>query len=413
MNKYSESSLENGLKIITAEVPGSGVVTIKVVVRAGSRFEKEGERGLAHLFEHMLLKGTRTRPTAYDVSLVADRAGAAYNASTDAETIKVYMQVAAASVESMTALLSDIILDPLFDDNTLENEKNVVLQEMKQSRDNRAKRMWIETVQRLFVDHPLSKYALGTEEGVKSATSEKLRDYHKKFFVAGNMAIIFSGGITHENAFSLAEKYFSKTSVGEVEDNSRDVVVESGRATIDFPGNQTSLNICFWGNKLSQRESDVLGLVSNYLGYKQTSLLGQELRHKRGLVYSVGAYLSEYRDAYVFYVNTATTSSDEVEKIVLDKLLNFKNNFTPELLTEYKLQLKNIITRSLDGEAALNSYLSNSWFLYNKIISPEEEISAINEIKYEEVVDLTSRIFTKDNLFVVKMESFSSGESAS
>ena len=221
--------------------------------------------------------------------------------------------------------------------------------------------MWMETVQLLFKGHPLSNYAIGTEEGVMSATSEKLRDYHKKFFVAGNMAIIFSGGITHERAFSLAEKYFSKTLVGEVEDNSRDVVTKSGKATIDFPGNQTSLNVCFWGNKLTQRESDVLGLVSNYLGYKQTSLLGQELRHKRGLVYSVGVYLSEYRDAYVFYVNTATTSSDEVEKIVLDKLFNFKNNFTSELLDEYKLQLKNIITRSLDGEAALNSYLANAW----------------------------------------------------
>ena len=173
------------------------------------------------------------------------------------------------------------------------------------------------------------------------------------------------------------------------------------------------MNICFWGNKLSQRGSDILGLVSNYLGYKQTSLLGQELRYKRGLVYSVGVHLAEYRDAYVFYVNTATTSSDEVEKIVLDKLLNFKNNFTQELLGEYKLQLKNIITRALDGESSLNNYFANAWFFYGKIISPEEEIAAINEIKYEEIIELTSRVFKKDNLFVVKMENIPSGGSAS
>ena len=317
MSKFSESSLKNGLMVITAEVPGSGVVTIKVVVKAGSRFEGPEERGLAHLFEHMLLKGTTTRPTAYDLSLVADRAGAAYNAATDVETIRVFIQVAKDSAENMTELLSDMILNPLFDEGILENEKNVVLQEMKQSRDNRGKRMWMETVQLLFKNHPLSNYAIGTEEGVRSATSGRLKDYHKKYFVAGNMAIIFSGGITHESAFSFAKKYFSKTPVGEAEDNSRDVITKPGRAIIDFPGNQTSLNICFWGNKLSQRGSDILGLVSNYLGYKQTSLLGQELRYKRGLVYSVGVHLAEYRDAYVFYVNTATTSSDEVEKIVL------------------------------------------------------------------------------------------------
>lgn len=404
MNKFSESSLKNGLKIITAEVPGSGVVTIKVVIRAGSRFEKDGERGLAHLFEHMLLKGTKTKPSAYDVSLVTDRAGAAYNASTDVETIRVFIQVAKDSVENMVALLSDIILEPLFDDNILENEKNVVLQEMKQSRDNRAKRMWIETVQLLFGNHPLSNYALGTEEGVKSATAEKLRDYHKKFFVAGNMAIIFSGGITHEESFSMSEKYFSGVLAGESEDNTGDVTIKPGKATIDFPGNQTSLNVCFFGNKLTQIESGILDLVANYLGYKQTSLLSQELRHKRGLVYSIGVYLAEYRDAYVFYVNTTTTNPDEVEKIILDKTLNFKSNFTPELLSEYKIQLKNIIVRALDGESALNNYFANAWALYDKIIYPEKEIEAINEIKYEDVIELVSRVFTENSLFVVRME---------
>lgn len=404
MNKYSESSLKNGLRVITAEVPGSGVVTIKVVVKAGSRFEKEGQRGIAHIFEHMLWRGTKNRPIAYDISLITDRSGSGYNAETTIETISTFIQVAKNEAGRMAELLSDIIQNPLFDQGVLQNEIRVILQEMRQIKDSRDRRMWMETVETIFAGHPLSNYPIGLEDDIKLATSDKLRAYHEKFFVANNMALIFSGGISHEESVGLAKKYFSSIKSGDVEGNSKDIMVIGGEKTVNFPGSQTTLNLCFSGHRLSEKEAKILDLVANYLGYKQTSLLYQELRSKKGLIYGIKAYSVQYQDASVFCINTSTINPDEVKNNILEKLFNFEKYFTADILTEYKNQLKNILIRTLDGEETLNNFISKAWVHYNKLVTPERSLELIEKIEYAEVIEVVGKTFKNDNLFVIRLQ---------
>lgn len=403
MNQFKESDLKNGLKVITATVSGAGVVTISVLVQAGSRFEVPGERGYAHVFEHMLWKGTKSRPTVYDISLITDRAGASYNAWTNVEAIRTFIQVAKDKAEEMTELLSDIIKNPLLDETTLENEKKVILEELRQSMDNKGRRVWYESIKRVFKGHPLSNHPIGLEEDIKSATPDKLRDYYRRFFIANNMAVVFSGGITHEDSLAFAEKYFSDVPVGNIEDNSQKIVLQTGDEVVDFPGSQITLNVCFAGERLSEKEAAALDLISTFLGYKHTSLLYQELRHKRGLVYTVSASFSLYRDAFIFYVNTSTTNPEEVKNIILDRTLSFANYFTKETFSGYKSQLINIIARYLDGESALNNHLGSKWALRGRLITPEDEMRGIEALAYEDIISLSKKVFSKDNLFIIRL----------
>lgn len=403
VKQYFEKSLPNGLKIIVGEDVNSDTFTISALARAGSRYEKGGEYGYAHLLEHMLLKGTKSKPSAFDIGVVTDRAGALYNASTNTERVQIYIQAARSVDEEMTSLIADMVINPLLNSETLENEKKVVLQEIKESQDDDARRLYMEMAPRVFEGHPLAHIPLGAVADVRAATEEKLQEYHKKFFVANNMAVVITGGLTHERAFALCEKYFAEIPTGVFADNTTPPPLLHGSVDINFRGSKTAINLSFIAAKLDLKESQVMEVIRNFLGYRQTSLLNQELRQKRGLVYSVFVTTSEYSDSFLFSVRTATTDAGIAEEIVLDNVFNLEKFFTPELFEEYKKQTINIILRELSDEMRLNNTLKYMWYVYGKLIPPKEIVETISAITYKDMLDLKNKIFRKDNLFVVRL----------
>lgn len=403
MKTYKESKLENGMAILTSEDQNDEIVTVSVWVRAGSRYEKENERGYAHILEHMLLKGSKKRPSIFDVNVIMDRAGAMSNASTSMERVRVYIEVAKERLDDMFELLADIVRNPLMDGSTLENEKKVILQEYDRSYDNPASRLWIESSKRIFEEHPLSNSALGTKESIIAATAESLNTYHKRMFIPQRMAVVVSGGASHEKIIELSKAYFGDMEMGDDReiDNFTTPVVRKGNAFEMMPTTQTQINFNFLSPAVSTRESAAMDIYTTFLGYKHTSLLYQNLRHDLGLVYSIGVNHMQYSDAGLFYIATASTKPQEVIPMVIDRVIHVSKYFTKELFEIYKEQLINIVTRETSGASGGIGYLGGAWLRLGKIITPDEWKSMIKEIEYEEMMEMIGRLVTKDNLFIM------------
>lgn len=403
MKTYKESKLENGLAILTSEDPNAEIVTISVWARAGSRYEKADERGYAHILEHMLLKGSKKRPSIFDVNVVMDRAGAMSNASTSMERVQVYIEVAKERLDDMFELLADIIKNPLMDEATLENEKKVILQEYDRSYDTPANRLWIESSKRIFEGHPLSNNALGTKESIIAATTEALKGYRERMFIPQRMAVVVAGGASHEKIVKISRMYFGGMTMGNSKeaDNFSTPIVRQGGAFEMMPTAQTQVNFNFLSPAVSLRESAAMDIYATFLGYKHTSLLYQDLRHKLGLVYNIGVSYRQYSDAGLLYIATSTTKPQEVIALVIDRVIHASKYFTKELFEIYREQLINIVTRETSGASGGIGYLGGSWLHFGKLVTPDEWKDVIREIEYEEIMKMISRLVTKDNLFIM------------
>ena len=399
MNKYNESILPNGLKIITSENPNSEIVILSVWVKAGSRYEEKSQLGYAHILEHMLLIGTKKYPTAFDTGRALDRVGAASNAFTNPERIYIFIQVVKKHLEKMFEILSDMTLSPVIDSKVLENEKEVILQELYRQKDNYGKYLWKISSKKLFGNHPLSRDPLGDENSIKSATSAQLFNYHKKFFIPDRSAVVAVGGLTHEKISELAKKYFGDWQVtNKISDNFQEPEINKGFIFEKAPSKQTHIVFKYGSPKCNIEELAALEIIGNYLSYGDSSVLKQEVRIKRGLVYSVSAGFDLYQDATVFFIQAATTKPKETTEIVLDIMRNLDKNFTVEIFDEIKEQTASAFIRGINDPFSELGFLGKGWQLYEKIISPKKFLEILDKIRHKDVIAVANKYLSEDRL---------------
>lgn len=252
MKIYRESKLNNGVTIITGENENADIVTLSVWIKAGSRYEQQGERGYAHLLEHMLLKGTMSKPSPDDVSIVVDRAGGVSNASTTTEYIRVFIEATKDRFEEMMGLLMDMVLNPLIDKEILENEKKVVLQEMHQQKNNDAAHLWIESSKKVFGNNPLSQNPMGDEKQIESASASALKEYYQRFFIGDRIVVVATGALVHDRVRSIADENLGKISGAQDNGDANFApAIISGTLFVQGKSDQTYLSFNFLGPRAS------------------------------------------------------------------------------------------------------------------------------------------------------------------
>ncbi len=401
MKIYKESKLDNGIMVITGENDSADIVTLSVWIKAGSRYEKEGERGYAHLLEHMLLKGTVSKPSPYGIGVIIDRAGGIANASTTTEYVRVFIEASKDRFKEMSELLMDIILNPLIDGEALENEKKVIAQEVYQDKNNDAARLWLESSEKLFGEHPLSQNPSGIEDQVNMASESALKKYYERFFAGDRIAVVATGGLTHEQVYAIAENNLGKLPKASSDKGVHILPAITNRSIyIEGKSDQTYLNFSFLGPKATLQERLALDVIARYAGYRNTSLLYQELRQKRGLIYSIGVWDMIYQDATIFYASTSTTAPREVISVVIDELINLGHSFTQELFEAYKKQTAFILQRVLSDPFSEMEFLAKNWLTYGRLVAPDEMIKGYYEMKYEDMVAVAKKFIKKDNFLV-------------
>ena len=210
------STLSNGLRVATREMPGIETAAVGLYAEAGSRHEPKRLNGIAHLFEHMVFKGAGGR-SAREISEAIEDVGGDLNACTDRDGTNFTATVLAEHVPLAVELISDLILRPRFYPGDLEREKDVVLQELGEARDTPNDIIFDDLWTAAFADQPLGRPVLGDEESIEAIALHDLFDWRRTQYRAGSLAFVAAGKVDHDAVVELVAERFADLPHGQLD----------------------------------------------------------------------------------------------------------------------------------------------------------------------------------------------------
>lgn len=395
--------LPNGLTIITEEMQHIRSVSIGIWVKTGSRHEETEQNGITHFVEHMVFKGTKTR-SAEDIARQVDSIGGNMDAFTAKECICFNVKVLDEHLPIALEVLSDLVLNPIFDTKDIVRERGVILEEIKMDEDSPDYLVHEIFTQNFWKDHPLGKPILGTKETVRRFERPMVADYWARRFSPGNLIIAAAGHLNHQRFVDLVSERF------------RDLRPVSN-GLHDAPP-KTVCRIVMRNKKALEQVQICIGVPSypisheaRYTSYVLNTLLGggmssrlfQNVRERQGLVYAIYSELNPYRDTgcLSIYAGTSRESAPKVVQSIINEFRQLKTQPVPaDELRRAKDQLKGSLMLSLESSTARMSNLARQEMYFDHFSDLDEIINRIEAVSSEDLVSLAQSFFQTDSIAV-------------
>ena len=195
---HKKTTLDNGIRLITATMPHTRSVSISFFIGAGSRYETEQEAGISHFIEHLLFRGTQKRATARQISEAIEGVGGILNGGTDRELTVYWCKVAQTHLPIALDVLVDILLHSKFDPADIEKERPVIVEEINMSKDSPAQQVNMLIDKLLWPNHPLGRDIAGTKESVAAVTKDMMLEYLSHKYLPSNTVISIAENIQHQ-----------------------------------------------------------------------------------------------------------------------------------------------------------------------------------------------------------------------
>lgn len=400
---YERTVLRNGIKVITHEIPHLLSVSVGVWVKMGSRYEEREKNGISHFIEHMLFKGTEKR-SAQDIAREIDSVGGTLNAFTSREYTAFYAKTLKEDLTLSMDLLSDIYLHSLFGAEEISKERMVILEEINLVKDTPDDLIHDLFVMNLWKDHPLGYSILGTHETVSAITREDIRDYYENFYLGFPILVTASGRLKHRDVVEMVEEALGGLSYNGKERNPPPPQARPGIHVEERDLEQIHLCLGFPAIPQNHPKRYPAYLLNTIIGGGMSSRLFQEVREKRGLVYSIYSYLGCYQDAGAFtiYAGTSEGACYEVLSVILDELKRLVDEGVgEEELTRAKEQLKGNLLLGLEGSESRMVKLAKDELYHGRYIPPEEIMEEIDRVLPEEIQDLARDMIRHEQMTLV------------
>jgi predicted Zn-dependent peptidase len=392
---YQKTVLDNGIKVITEEIPFLKSVSIGVWVVTGSRDEQPHENGISHFIEHLLFKGTERR-TTFDIAKEIDSVGGTLNAFTGREYTCFYAKVIDKNLPLAIDLLSDIFIHSLMDPKDVEKERMVILQEIKMVEDTPDDYIHDLFNRVCWGEHPLGFPIFGTSELVQSFSRDQIYQFFKEHFQPNRIIICAAGNLQHQEVVDWIEKTFGQISKS---DKVRERIrPNSISATNIWKRELEQVHFCLGTKGLQYNHSLRFAsyVLNTILGGGMSSRLFQEIRENRGLAYSVYSYLPTYIDTglVVVYAGTNEGSFQEVIELILKEFVRLKKEpFKGGELETAKEQLKGNLLLSLESSDNLMTRLAKNEIYFESYLPVEKILEGIDGVGEEMARSLASDIF--------------------
>ncbi len=406
MKPFNRLVLNNGMRIITVPQPGSLAVTMLVLVEAGSKYESSDINGLSHFLEHMCFKGTKKRPTAMDITRELDGIGAEYNAFTSQEWTGYYAKVQSHELDTVIDVLSDMYLNPTFDEKEIEKEKGVIIEEINMYEDTPQRRVQELFMQLTYGDQPAGWDIGGRKEVIRAMTRDHFTKYRSKHYLADATTVVVAGSFNGSDEKTLVKKLehaFKSVAVGKKEGKLKVVDRQKAPAVqVKFKEtDQTHLVIGVRAFDVYDKRRVALGVLGDILGGGMSSRLFQKVREELGAAYYVKADADLFTDHGLFTV--AAGVHHPKFNIVITAILEELHKMTTLLVTEKELEqakdhMAGRMVLGLETSDSLAMYYGGQEVHREKMETPAEYLKQIKAIKREEVLAVAKDIFKNDRL---------------
>jgi predicted Zn-dependent peptidase len=401
MSNIQKIVLDNGVRILVEPVTHVQSAAIGLWCRTGSRHELDTEEGITHLIEHMLFKGTPTR-TAKEIAESIEGRGGMLNAFTDKESTCYYCRTLSDDAVNGIEVLTDMMLHSNFDPEELEREEEVVCEEIKRSVDEPGDHVHELHLEYRWGRHALGKPIIGTEESVRSFRREHILSYMDRRYRAENVMLSVSGNVDPDQIRAAAETTLGKLPSGVT--NSQVERPLGTKAMNEVSKDTEQVHFCIGTDGISMYDEvdiPVMSILDSALGGSMSSRLFQEVRERRGLVYSIGSYTLTYGagGAYTVYGGTSKKNWEEVKEITRREMNKVMQDGLSEAeLGRVKRSLAGNLVLALEGMNSRMMRMSRNEFNYERQITVEEALERLNKVTNSQVMELANRILTEERV---------------
>jgi predicted Zn-dependent peptidase len=374
-------------------------VTVLVLVRSGSEYEKKKNNGISHFIEHLCFKGTKTFPNYKDLLSEFDRHGIEYNAFTSYEYIGYWARGSYDNLDNILFLVNDILVNSIFPEEEIEKEKGVIIEEMNLYKDTPARYIWDLFLNTLYGDQPAGWPIIGLEENIKKTKKQDILNYYNKFYNSKNIVVIVAGNLKDKDIKKIFEKFsnikegersikpsFNKPKLPKIKIEKKEI-------------NQFHLGFGFLSFSIKDKNYIVASLLSKIIGGMMSSRMFLEIREKLGAAY----YIRTENDGFIDHGYLATFAGIKKELIyeALDSMVSVYKSIRNKIeKDEFEKAKENMIAKFIMSLEMSTDY---AWFfgidkiLKGKIEDPKEIIKKIKEIKIQQVEDVARKIINKNN----------------
>ncbi len=397
------SVLPGGVRVLTEAMPGQRSATIGFWVGVGSRDETEGQHGSTHFLEHLLFKGTKRR-TALEIASAFDEVGGESNAATAKESTCYYARVLDTDLPMAIDVIADMVTSAVIDPAELEQERDVILEEIAMDGDDPTDVAHEKFVAAVLGSHALGRPIGGTPEAIKAVPRESVWAHYQKHYRPETLVITAAGGLDHDTVCSLVMDAL-RTAGWSLDDGavptprrSSDPVSITGTAGLHVVKRQVEQANIILGCP-SLRATDerryVMSVLNSILGGGMSSRLFQEIREKRGLVYSTYSFASSYADTGYFgmYAGCAPGKVGQVIGLLtveLEKLAT--DGVSDEELKKALGQLSGGIVLALEDSGSRMSRLGRAELVTGEFLDIDESLDRIRAVTAAEVQQLAREL---------------------
>ncbi len=397
---YRKTVLPGGIRVITESMPAVRSATIGIWADVGSSAEAPERRGISHVIEHMLFKGTMQR-TAREIAETMDAVGGNLNAFTDKETTCYYAKVIDRHVPLAMDVLSDMFLHSLFDAEELGKEQRVILEEIKMYDDSPDEQIHDLFIRTMWKGANLGDPTIGSAETVAAVTSDDLREHMRRFYAPNAVVATAAGNVDHDAFVALVAERFN-----EFGGSCPPVRSESPQAapTTHFKHKDTEqAHLVIGAQSLSVRDERryQLAVLDTLLGGGMSSRLFQEVREKRGLVYSVYSFQAGYRETGLFgaYAGTSPENVRTCIDVISQEFAKMRDvTVGADELSRAKEHIKGSLTLSLEATSSRMIRLGRNEFALGRDLAPEEVEERVDAVTGEEVRALACDLLAQDRI---------------
>ena len=388
------TTLDNGFRIVSEQMSGLKSASVGIWINTGGRNETLKQNGIAHFLEHMAFKGTQSR-SALDIAQAIENVGGYINAYTSKEMTAYYARVLENDVPLAIDVISDILLNPIFDQRELETERGVILQEIGQSLDTPDDVIFDWLQEAAFPDQPLGRTILGPSELVKNFSREDLLEFVSEQYGPEQMVLSAAGSVDHEKIVSQVKLLFDKK-----EPISKAVMISSkyngGEKQVDKNLEQAHFALAFEAPGYRDETIYTSQIYSIALGGGMSSRLFQEIREKRGLCYTIFAQGGAYSDTglLTIYSGTSADSLKDLSDITISEMKRMAIDFEQIELDRARVQMKAGLLMGLESASARAERLARMLTIWDRIPTLDEIVKKIDAVNLNDVRNFSDSIIS-------------------
>jgi len=409
-----KETLKNGTRVVFAPIEGTEATTVLVLTKVGSRNESLNLWGASHFIEHMMFKGTKKRKQSIDISRELDRFGAGYNAYTGKDITGYYVKIDSNHLETAVDLLSDMIFHSVYDNTEMEQEKKVIIEEIKMYEENPIMHVEDLLESTMFDGSALGREIAGTPESMIAMKRDEVIAYRDAHYIPSEMVVVVAGKIPRGTNALIEEKFGAR--------KAKDTPERPEACCIRTPGgvgrqekSLKQIQLAFGFPTIGRGHEDVpaLKLLSYILGGAMSSRLFIEVRERRGLCYMVRSSADMYDDVGTFVVRAGLDAKrlKEASKTILEELEKMKDGGVKGRELEHaKDHISGAMKLRLEDSSNLAEFYGRQELFLNDIRSPQEWLKEYQNVSAEDVERVAREVLISEKMSVAAIGPYKTHE---